>query len=115
MTSLNAFHKVELHVVAEIVEAEFVVRAVGNVRAIGGAPLGIAQVVDDDSHGQSQCAINRAHPLRVAPGQVIVYRDDVHAAASQRIQHRGKCRDQRLAFAGLHLGDLAFVQHDAAD
>lgn len=33
----------------------------------------------------------------------------------ERVQvHRKRC-DQRLAFAGLHLGDVALVQHDAAD
>ena len=71
--------------------------------------------MDDHAHAQSQRAVNRAHPLRVAPRQVIVHRDDVHAAAGQRIQHGGQCRDQRLAFARLHLRDFALVQHDAAD
>ena len=115
VAALDAVRQVVLHVVAEIVEAEFVVRAVGNVRAIGRAPFGIAQVVDDDAHRQAQRAVDRAHPLRVAPRQVIVDRDDVNAAAGQRVQNRGKRRDQRLAFARFHLRDLAFVQHDAAD
>ena len=38
VAALDAIGQVVLHVVAEIVEAEFVVRAVGNVRAIGRAP-----------------------------------------------------------------------------
>ena len=36
-------------------------------------------------------------------------------AAGKRIEIDGKRGDQRLAFAGLHLGDLALVQHGAAD
>ena len=39
----------------------------------------------------------------------------MHALAGQRVQIRGQRRDQRLAFAGAHLGDLALVQHHAAD
>ena len=115
MAALDAIGEIVLHVVAQIVEAEFVVRAVGDVRAIGRAPLGVAQIVDDDADRQPQRAVDRAHPFRVAPRQVIVHRDDVHAAAGERIQERGKRGDERLAFARLHLGDFAFVQHDAAD
>ena len=57
----------------------------------------------------------RAHPLGVAPGQVVVDRDDVDALAFERVQVGGQGGDERLAFAGLHLGDLAAVEHRAAD
>ena len=57
----------------------------------------------------------RAHPFRVAPRQVIVHGDDVHAAPGQRVQTRGKRGDQRFSFAGFHFRDFAFVQNDAAD
>ena len=35
--------------------------------------------------------------------------------AGERVEVDGQRGDQRLAFAGLHLGDLALVQHHAAD
>ena len=57
----------------------------------------------------------RAHPLGVAAGQVVVDRDDVDALAGERVQVGRQRRDERLAFAGLHLGDAAAVQHHAAD
>ena len=60
-------------------------------------------------------AVDAAHPLRVAAGEVVVDGDDVDALALERVQVGGQRRDQRLAFAGLHLGDLALVQHGAAD
>ena len=37
------------------------------------------------------------------------------ALAGERIEIGGQGGDERLAFAGLHLGDLAAVQDDAAD
>ncbi len=55
-----------------------------------------------------------AHPLCVAPGQVVVDRDDVDAPTRQAVQDRGQRRGQGLAFAGLHLGDLALMQDDGA-
>ena len=58
--------------------------------------------------------IDLPHPFGVAPGEVIVHRDDMHALAFQRVQIDGERGDQRLAFAGLHLGDGAAMQHDAA-
>ncbi len=93
MATLHTVHEIEFHVVAEVIESEFVVRAVGDIRAIGRAPLDVAQIVHDHADGHAQRTINRAHPLRVAPGQVIVHRDDVHAASGQRVQHGGKRGD----------------------
>jgi len=37
------------------------------------------------------------------------------AFSGQRVQVYGESRDQRLAFAGPHFGDRAFMQHHAAD
>ena len=65
--------------------------------------------------------VDRAHPFGVAAGQVVVDGHDVHALAArrgvgllgvgrvhrQRVQHDREGRRQRLALAGLHLGDLA--------
>ncbi len=55
-----------------------------------------------------------AHPLRVALGQVVVDRDDVHALAGQGVQIGSEHTGQRLALTGLHLSDVAEVQRTAA-
>ena len=104
-----------LHVVAQIVEAVFVVGAVGDVAGIGLLALGIVEAVHDHAGGQAEEAVDLSHPVGVAPGEVVVDGDDVDALAGQRIEIDRQRRDQRLAFAGLHLGDIAFVQHHAAD
>ena len=56
----------------------------------------------------------RAHPLGVAAGQVVVDRDDVHALAFERVEVGGQGGDQRLALAGDHLGDVAAVEDHPA-
>ncbi len=59
--------------------------------------------------------VDGAHPGRVALGEIVVDGDDMHALAGERIEIDGKGGDQRLAFAGLHLGDAPLVQDHAAD
>ena len=83
--------------------------------AVRDLALRVGQLVLDDADGQAQEPVDPAHPLRVAPGEVVVHGDDVHALALEGVQVRGQRRDERLALAGLHLGDPALVQHDAAD
>ena len=100
------------HVVAEIVEAELGVGAVGDVGQVGLAPLGRFHAVLQGGDGEPEELVHRAHPGGVAAGQVVVDGDEVDAAAGQGVEihrHRG---DQGLALAGLHLGDGALVQHD---
>ena len=127
------------HVIAQVVEAELVVRAVGDVRLVGFAPLDRLQELEacvvaaplrveaervhgirlapalDHGGGQPQKVIDRPHLLQAELGQVIVRRHEVHAAPRQRVQVQRQGGDQRFTFAGLHLRDLALVQHDPAD
>ena len=104
----------ELHVVAQIVEAELVVGAVGDIGGIGLAALVVVEVVDDAADRETEKTVDLSHPLGVAAGEIVVDRDDVHAVAGERVQIDREGRDQGLAFAGLHLGDHAAVQHDPA-
>ncbi len=55
------------------------------------------------------------HPARVAARQVIVNGHEMSPVAGEGVQVHGQSSDQGLAFPGLHLGNLAAVQDDAAD
>ena len=105
---------VDGHIVAEVVEPHLVVGAVGDVGLIGFLTLLLGHVVDDEAHGETHEAVDLAHPLGVALGQIVVDGDDVDALAGQRVQVGGQRGHQRLAFTGLHLGDAALMQDDAA-
>ena len=104
-----------LHVVAQIVEAQLVVGAVGDVAVVFLLALLVVEAVHDDADRQAEELVDLAHPFGVALGEIVVDGDDMDAAAGERVEIDRKRGDQRLAFAGLHLGDLAFVQHHAAD
>ena len=115
MAALHELRRIELHVVAEIVETELVVRAVGDVATVRRVTLRIPEVVLDHADRHPEEAVDAAHPVGVAAGEIVVDGDDVHALAGEGVEVGGQRRDERLALAGLHLGDLAAVQHDAAD
>ena len=104
----------ELHVVAQVIEAEFVVGAVGHVRGIRLAPPGVVDAVHDDAHLEAEGLIDAPHPLGVAPREIIVDRDDVNALAADRVQIDRQRGHQRLALAGGHFGDLALMEDHAA-
>ena len=82
--------------------------------AVRLAPLVVVQIVHDHAHRQPEELVNLPHPLGVAFRQIVVHRHHVNAVPGQRVQIARQRRHQRLAFAGLHLGDLALVQHHAA-
>ena len=102
------------HVVAEIVEAELVVRAVGDVAVVGLLAVVGLHVALDRADGQAQRHVERAHPFHVAAGEIVVDRDHVNALAFQGVQIGRQGGDQRLSFAGDHFGDVAAMEHDAA-
>ena len=91
------------HVVAQVVEAELVVGAVGDVGGVGllavtgrrlrqALVFGDSQsgskrkalVVLDAADGQAEGVVDLAHPLGVALGQVVVDGNDVDARAGER-------------------------------
>ncbi len=115
MPALHVVRELELHVVSQVVEAELVVGPVGDVRVVRNLPFVVAQVVLDDADAHAQEAVDAPHPLGVAARQVVVHRHDVDAFAFERVQVGRQRRDERLAFARLHLGDLALMQNGAAD
>ena len=103
------------HVVTQIVEAELVVRAEGDVCQIClAACFGVRLVLVDAVHAQSVEHVERSHPFRVSFRQIVVDGHHVHAVAGQRVQEHRQCRHQCLSLARRHLGNLALVQHHAA-
>src|SRR5437764_748328 len=51
-----------LHIIAEIIEAELVVGAVGDVGAVGELLLAVVLAVDDGADGEAEELVDAAHP-----------------------------------------------------
>ena len=103
------------HVVAQVIKAELGVGAVGDVGLVGRALELERHVVLEQTDGHAQVLIDAAHPLGVALGQVIIDSNDVHALAGDSVEVAGQGGDERLALAGLHLGNMALVQCHGAN
>ena len=52
MASLDQLVRIKLHIVAQVVEAELVVGAVGNICGIGLLALLVVQIMKDDAGGK---------------------------------------------------------------
>ena len=76
----------ERHIVAQVVEAELVVRAVGDIGAVLLTAFGRGHPGLDDPSGQSQGAEDAAHQVALVAGEVVVHGDHMHALASERIE-----------------------------
>ena len=114
-TELHLLFDADDHVVAQVVEAELVVRAVDDVGRVDCALLVRRGVVGDDrADGQPEEPVQASHPFGVASREVVVHGHDVDTAPGKRVQVRGQRGGERLAFAGLHLGDPAEMQCGAA-
>ena len=115
VTALHALLGTGDHVVAQVIKAELGVGAVGDVGLVGRALELERHVVLEQTDGHAQVLIDAAHPLGVALGKVIIDSNDVHAFAGNSVEVAGQGGDQGLAFAGLHLGDVALVQCHGAN
>ncbi len=116
MFALNQIRGGHSHIVAQIVEAEFVVGAERDVAFVCGASLGGVglMLVDAVDCGAVE-HVQRSHPFRVTLRQVVVDGDHVHSASRERSEKYRQGRHEGFAFAGGHFCDLALVENDAAD
>jgi hypothetical protein len=99
--------------VAQVVERDLLVAAVGDVAAVcRAARIGIHALLDT-SDRQAERLVDRPHPIGIALGQIVVHGDHVDRATSERRGGGRERRGERLAFPGFHLREHA-VQHRPA-
>ena len=86
MPALLHFLDRALHVVAQVIKAQFVVGRIGDVGLVGRMLFGFGLIRVDHARGHPEGTVNLAHPFTVTLGEIIVYRDHMHAFARKRIQ-----------------------------
>ena len=84
-TALTARGDVVLHVVAQIVKAELIIRAVRNVGRIGFFLNRSVLLRKNLADGKPEPVIKPSHPVRIARSQIVVDGHDMHAFAGQSI------------------------------
>ena len=90
MAALHALRCAKHHVVAQVIEAELRVGAVRDICLVGRTLLHERHAVLQKADLHAEEAVDLAHPLRVALGEVIVHGDDVHALTGDRVEVAGE-------------------------
>ena len=102
-------------VVTQVVEAKFSVRTIGDVIGINLASEVWWLIVLNAADGEPEELIQVTHPLGISFREVVVYGDDMNAAAGERVEIDGEGGDQGLAFTGGHLCDAPLVKGYPSD
>ena len=104
------------HVVAEVVEAELVVRSVGDVGEVIDTLFSTRWSMPwrNQSDRQSEVTMDSTHPLGMELGEVVVDRDDVHSLARKGIQVGRERGDEGLSFTRLHFGHPTGMESSTA-
>ena len=109
--TLYALFRAERHVVTQVVEAVFVVGAVGDVRVIRFALGWRRQAGHVDADGHTEEFEQWTVVFGVTLRQIVVDGNHVNAFTGQRVQvSRQRC-GQGFTFTGTHFRDAALVEH----
>ncbi len=115
MSSLHHIVGAVLHIVAQIVEAEFVVGSICDITGILLLTFLVGEIMHNATGAEAQKLIDRTHPGGITPGEIIVHRYNVNSIPSQCVQVNRKSGHQRLAFAGFHFRNVPVMQNHAAN
>ena len=101
--------------VAEEVEAHFIRGAIGDVARVllGSITLRHLRLNAADFHAEN--FVERAHPIGVALGEVVVDGGEVGTLALERGKVERQRGGERFAFAGLHFDDRVVMDGGAAE
>ena len=111
MFALHQIIGVDGHIVAQIIETELVVGTESDITFICPAScIGIGLMLVNAIHAESVEHVERAHPLGVTLGEVVVYRNHMHPFPGKGIEEHRQCCHKRLAFTGRHFSNLAFMK-----
>ena len=107
---LHIIRQIVFHIVAKIIKTKFIIRPVGHIMAISLGPFPIIEAMDNDTHLQSQKAIDLPHPGRITFCQIIIDGNDMDPLSRKRIEINRKCGHQGFTFPCFHLGNFSFMK-----
>ena len=114
--ALHEVTRVDGHIVAQVVEPEFVVGPEGNVAVVCFAAfVGVGLVFVDAIDREAVELVDGAHPFRVASGKVVIDSHYVHPFSRERVQENRERSHEGFPFTGRHFGHIAFVECHSAE
>ena len=115
VAALNALTGAQNHVVTQVVETELGVGAVCDIGIVSAALLIERHAILQQTDLELEEAVDMAHPLGVALGEIVVDGDDMDALTGECVEIAGKRGDEGLALARLHLGNHTVMQSHSTD
>ena len=115
VTSLHHSLLIDDHIVAEIVEAEFVICSVGNISLICRLLVSVAHSGDNETCTQSHKSVCSAHFLTVAARKIIVDCYDMNTVTCKRVEVCRESCNESFTLTGLHFCNSALMEHDTAE
>ena len=103
------------HVITEVIESEFIIRTIRNIRIICFTAVGIIHVMNDQSDGKTKITVHLTHPFTISAGEVIINRNYVNSAAGKSIKINRQCSNKCFTFTCLHLSDSALMKNNTTD
>src|SRR5260370_6272910 len=91
------------HVVAQVVKAELVVRAIGNISLVSGTAFGRLRLdgIDNDADGQAEESVDLRGPRSITKNNILHAGDDLHAYPNQRNHVHGQRCGHPVTVTGL--------------
>ena len=114
MASLHHVFLVNHHVVTKIIEAELVIRAVGDISGVSLALFIVILAVNYKSRSKSEEAVNTAHFLTVTGSEVVVDRNYMNALFGKRVKICGQGCNEGFTFTRFHLRNSSLMKKNTA-
>ncbi len=105
---------VDHHVIPQVVKAQLVVGAIGDVAGVSGFFVLRAHARQGQAYAKAHKVEHPGHHLALVLGQVLVHCNHMHAFTRKGVQIGGQRQREGFALAGLHFGNAPLVQNDAA-
>ncbi|MBA7700892.1 hypothetical protein ES703_109617 [subsurface metagenome] len=87
-------------------------RIVIGVKEAGGRTLVRILLGINAGYAYSEGTVDRPHPIRVTPGQVVINRNQVTAPTGEGVQIEGKGSHQGFTLTSFHLSNSALIEND---
>ena len=113
--SLHLVLFVYYHVVTQVIEAELVVRTVGDIREISLSLIVLAHARQHAADSAVQELEHLAHFLRLELSEVVVDGNNVNASAVERVSVSSKAGNKRFTFTCFHFCDTSLMQNDSTN
>ena len=111
---MHLFGARQRYLIPQIIESCFIRRGVSHGAPVGRLAFSRGHPLLDHPDVETEPRVDSAHPVRIAPRQVVVRGQDVNAISRPRVPHHGWDGRKRFAFTGLHFGNPARGQRQRA-